>query len=148
MATIYSIIFSLVQSVHCTILQKQLVNFFVQISDQTLGLFVGGGPIIDIVSSTMQNRDAAYQKERLEDLENKVAKLEKALCSRQFRVEADIYMACTNSHDILALRTRVKPNPEEILRIFLMKHLGLKIVDDFAMANVRSNKDLKPAELR
>ncbi|XP_021760066.1 uncharacterized protein LOC110724879 [Chenopodium quinoa] len=128
---------------------RQLLSRNLKFLVQNSALFVarsyGGGPIIDIVSASLQDQNAASQKERLKELENKVAKLEKALCSREFRVEADIYMARTNSHDKLHMRTHINLNPEEILQVVLMKHLGLKIIDDFVMAKARSKTDLKPA---
>lgn len=109
-----------------------------------MGFSAGGGPIIDIVSASLQNQDAASQKERLKELEKKVAQLERALGSRKSRVEADIYMAYSNSHDKLGFRTYMKPNinPEEILRILLMKHLCLKIFDDFVMVNIAGSQKI------
>ncbi|KMT18452.1 hypothetical protein BVRB_2g025980 [Beta vulgaris subsp. vulgaris] len=50
----------------------------------------GGGPIIDIVSRSVQEKMAGAEKDRIKKLETKVAKLEKELICRKIPVQSEI----------------------------------------------------------
>ncbi|KAL9226581.1 hypothetical protein vseg_002378 [Gypsophila vaccaria] len=99
----------------------------------------GGGPIIDIVSRSWHDGKTDSQKERLKELEVKVAKLEKELSSsKKLSEHSDIAQSKTissKSQDELA-QSRASENqrPETVLRSFMMhEFVGNKLFDNLVV---------------
>ncbi|XP_074308260.1 uncharacterized protein LOC141643126 [Silene latifolia] len=103
----------------------------------------GGGPIIDIVSRSLHDGKADSQKERLKDLEVKVAKLEKELSARKMTEDSQSppkVMASTNQPSAIP-----DQRPESVLRNFMTQHfVGTRLFDNLVMPGPVKKENLAP----
>ncbi|XP_074308259.1 uncharacterized protein LOC141643125 [Silene latifolia] len=107
----------------------------------------GGGPIIDIVSQSIQDRKADSQMERLEELELKVAKLQWELQTRKTSGLAETSRRKKRfykHYGCYSFNAGMNPKREELLREYLMKHLIVKFLNDPIVRRVRPVRNMKP----
>ncbi|KMT11341.1 hypothetical protein BVRB_5g106740 [Beta vulgaris subsp. vulgaris] len=93
----------------------------------------GGGPIIDIVSRSVQEKKTDSEKDRIKELETKVAKLEKELICRKIAEQSELPKVVTtsNSQDEANVGAIMNQTPDDVLKIFMMKpFVGTKLFDN------------------
>uniref|UniRef100_A0A803NBI6 Uncharacterized protein n=1 Tax=Chenopodium quinoa TaxID=63459 RepID=A0A803NBI6_CHEQI len=90
--------------------------------------FTGCGPIIDIVSRSVQGKKADSHKGKIEEFETKLAKLEEELSSTQLEIQR--LRSVSKSQDESNLSTTYQ-RPEDVLNMFMMERsLGRKLFDN------------------
>ncbi|XP_057524364.1 uncharacterized protein LOC130804065 [Amaranthus tricolor] len=93
----------------------------------------GGGPIIDIITRSVQENKSDSQKERLKELEHKVAKLEKELISRNMAEQSKVSMmtVASKSQNDSNFNANINEKPEDLLKLFMMEQfVGIKLFNN------------------
>ncbi|CAO2817195.1 unnamed protein product [Amaranthus hypochondriacus] len=93
----------------------------------------GGGPIIDIISRSVQENKSDSQKERLKELEHKVAKLEKELISRNMaeQSKAPMMIVASKSQNNSNFNANINEKAEDLLKFFMVEQfVGTKLFNN------------------
>ncbi|KNA23047.1 hypothetical protein SOVF_028290 [Spinacia oleracea] len=93
----------------------------------------GGGPVIDIFSRSVQDKKADSHKGRIEELETRVASLEKELSSKRIAQQLKIQRVITESEsqDESNFNANMNEKPEDVLKIFMMQqYVGKNLFDN------------------
>ncbi|XP_021739752.1 uncharacterized protein LOC110706155 [Chenopodium quinoa] len=111
--------------------RDNLSSFAVNVSKHS-ALYIarsyGCGPIIDIVSRSVQGKKADSHKGKIEEFETKLAKLEEELSSTQLEIQR--LRSVSKSQDESNLSTTYQ-RPEDVLNMFMMERsLGRKLFDN------------------
>lgn len=131
--------------------RDNLSRFAVNISKNS-ALYIarsyGVGPVIDIVSRSVQGKKTDAHNGRIEELENKVAKLEKELNSRIIPQHSEIprTMTAMKSQDEPKFSSIVNERPEDVLKIFMMEQfVATKLFNNLTvLKDVGSKSKVKP----
>ncbi|KAJ8428295.1 hypothetical protein Cgig2_027427 [Carnegiea gigantea] len=112
-----------------------------------LARYYGGGPVIDVVRQSLRDEKVDSQKGSIQELEARVAKLEKELNALktvgQVRIpSSSMPSKAGNNPDF---NTNLNERPEDLLQIFMVKEfIRRRLLDDLIVPGTGSRRKEKP----
>lgn len=126
------ITYKCIELVACFMIDSQCFHWILLICILSVSC-VGGGPVIDIFSRSVQDKKADSHKGRIEELETRVASLEKELSSKRIAQQLKIQRVITESEsqDESNFNANMNEKPEDVLKIFMMQqYVGKNLFDN------------------